>query len=406
MIQNLVTYDENGLQIPLSLQTITDAIIQEYIIIYNLPNDTDFSADTPDGQSIINLGLIVYEFYQILLKVFSACDLSIASGADLDRIITIIGNIRRKGGQFTTQNVDITVDRIVTLNGLDTNASDLNATAYTVQDSGGQQFLLLSTITLNPGTYTLSFRAKDYGQILTSPNTITSAVDIIAGVTNINNLTSQSTLGQDEEVDTDLRIRADKLAKSNAGNATDKLESAISNINEVTDVIVWENDTSTATADGIPPNCIWAVVEGGTDTNVSETIFQNLTAGVQMKGTILVDVIKRNGQSRTIKFDRPITQNLFVKFNIRRSKPNQNFALQLIREYIAKNVAYSIGQVAETSALIRISTDAINSLGGGGYVLDLFISTDGTTWTEYIETTTKQHKFTLPLNNISATIVV
>ena len=40
----------------------------------------------------------------------------------------------RKGGTFTVQNIDVTVNKTVSLQGLDANYNDINAASYTVSD--------------------------------------------------------------------------------------------------------------------------------------------------------------------------------------------------------------------------------------------------------------------------------
>lgn len=403
----LATIDANGLQVPDTILKVFEAVSKAYIRAYNLPEDTIFNPNDPDGQVINNLALICYEYYQNLLSSYNANDLDSAIGVDLDRLVSLIGGIRRKGGQFTLQDVTITVDRTITLNGLDGNYANLEGVGYTVQDNVGQKFVLISSITLNAGSHTLPFRASEYGSILTSPNTITEAIDIVAGVININNSTSQSTVGNDEEVDSALRARSRKAQSTPSLSILEGLESSIQNIDNVTDVIVYDNDTGNMDVNGTPPNTIWVIVEGGIDTDIAKQIFIKKTPGIGTRGAVSVEVSTSDNRVKNIKFDRPLLQNLYIKFNIKRFNPGQNFNINAIKEYITSSLTYSIGALAETASLVNVAINAIANTSGGGHPLSLQISNNGTTWStaDFLETTTKQHKFILAKSNIIITIL-
>lgn len=399
----LATYDGDGLKIPSNQNDIISFIASEFIRIYGLPQDKVFNSNEPDAQLIQLFSLIAFEYYQISLGIFNAFDLDSAIGSDLDRVGKLVNAfIQRKGGQFTTQNIEIVLDRTTTLNGLDpANYYNLDGVAYTVQDTSGQQFLLANSTTLNAGTHTLVFRAKTYGQILTTPNTITEPVDIVAGVVSVNNPTSQTTIGRDEETDNEFRVRLKKSHGMQGTSSVQNVFSRLSSIDNVSDVKIEENDTPfTNITNNIPANTIWAIVEGGLDLDVAKAIFDKLSAGCGTKGNVEINVPKLDGTTKVVRFDRPITQNLYIRFAIKRSKVNQNFNITNIKNHILTNAKYGIGQAVESSALIQIATEGLNLNGGGGYIVNLEVSKDNINWSEYIDTDTIQYKYVLSALNI------
>jgi hypothetical protein len=173
----------------------------------------------------------------------------------------------------------------------------------------------------------------------------------------------------------------------------------------VTDCKIYDNDASITDGNGIPPYSNWAIVDGGDSVAIANEIYKNKGWGGQ-KGSVSINITKKDGTLKQILFDRPINQNLYIQFNIKRSKPNQNFSINAIRDYIVKNITYKINQVSESSSLITTALKAIEETGGGGYPLDLFISKNNTDWFEYLETDTIQHKFTLSSLNISITVLI
>lgn len=397
-------FDKTGFKTPETVTEIEDALKNELKAIYGI-DDTAFESNTPDGQVVNIFSLIPYEFGDILIRnIYNSQFWSTAVGSQLDMQAFYKG-IKRRGGEFTIQNIEIVVDRVITLQGLDSNYNNLDATAYTVQDDTGQQFLLINTTTLNAGTHTLQFRAKEYGQIITSPNTLTTPVDVFLGVISVNNPTAQSSTGKDEETDAEFRARGYVANTLSATNSTEAMENGIKNLPNVSDCKVYDNDTNATDGNSIPAYSSWVVVDGGDNLAIANEIYKNKGWGGQ-KGGVAVNITKADGTLKEILFDRPINQNLYIKFNIKRSKPDQNFDINSIKDYIVQNVKYTINQVSETATLVLTSFNAINKLGGGGYPLELFISKNNVDWFEFLETDTSQHKFSLSAANISITILL
>lgn len=403
-MRNFITLNENGLQIPSTTTEIREVLIEKLKEIYGL-DDTPFESNAPDGQVVDIFSQIAYEFYNVLtLNIYNSQFISTAIGNQLDNHAYYRG-IKRKGGEFTIQNIEIVVDRTIALTGLDSDYDNLEATAYTVQDNAGQEFLLINSTTLNAGTHTLQFRAKDYGQVLTSPNTLTTPVDVFLGVISVNNPTSQTSVGVEEETDAELRVRCFNANNFQAINSLQSLESAVASLDNVIECKVYDNSTNGTDSQGVPPHSSWVIVDGGNNLDIANTIYKHKGWGGQ-KGLVSVDITKADGTLKTITFDRPINENLYIKFNLKRSVPNQNPNILAIKDYLVENVKYKTNEPSESARLIIAVVNAINKTGGGLFPLELFISKDGTTWTEYLETVTLQHKFALSPANISITLLI
>ena len=65
--------------------------------------------------------------------------------------------LTRNGGTFTIQNIDVTVDKTVNLEGLDSNYNNADAAAYTVSDDAGNLWYLIDSIELEAGTHSFAF---------------------------------------------------------------------------------------------------------------------------------------------------------------------------------------------------------------------------------------------------------
>jgi len=389
--------DSTGLTID-SLNDIITKFEEGYKSIYG--NDIILSSDSPDGQRINIEAQAIRDLLEVIAAIYNSFDLNKANGVDLDRLTAILG-IERQGATFTQQQIEITVDRSLTLDGLDELATDIDGTGYTVADDTGNEFILLDTANLTAGTHLLTFRAKELGSITTLPNTITNPVTVVLGVTNINNPSGVLELGKDGELDSTYRIRALLSSAIKSIGFTDGLLANILNISGVTDAKVYENFTNATDVNGIPSHSIWAIVEGGANTDIANSIYLKKNSGCGLKGSITLDIIKNNGETFTAKFDRPQSKNLWIRFDLKATKIGVTFDQSNIKQYIVDNLTFNIGEPAETSKITAIAIEAINNEGGGGVPLNIEISDDNITYVDFLDVTTVDEKWIVDLARIT-----
>ena len=363
-------------------------------------DDINIGADTPDGQLINIIAQEAIDLREVLQDVNASFDTEQAQGVILDQRVAINGIIRR-GATFTIQPINITVDRTVTLAGLDSlsDTLDIPSGVYTVKDDAGNQFVLLGTVTIAAGTHSLSFRASEIGAVQTTINTITTAVTAIAGVTDINNSAGVTTQGVDEESDAALRIRRQRSIAGSSQGYTDSLESKILSLDDVTACNVEENTTAATDANGIPPHSVWCVVENGTDADIGYAIYEKKSAGCGTYGSVSVTVTRTNGRTVVVNFDRPVLVPLYIRATI--SVPNGGLIdADYLKAQIVANISYLIGEDATSDEIVCFLKN-LNPL----YRITLAgVSTNGSTWLEYIAAASIQNKFVLDAARITLTV--
>lgn len=299
---------------PTGLQTTTQP---EYVAIFTAAMqaiygaDINLDPDSPDGQMMYIFIQTVIDTLDTLTQVYNSFDPDNAVGVVLDQRVAING-IQRQAGTFTITNVTVTVSQALTLFGLDQSTQ----TAFTVADNAGNNFQLLTTTNLaTPGAYVLAFQAQNPGAILTVPNTITVPVTIILGVTSVNNPTTYSVLGINEETDAALKIRRQKSVSLSSQGYLAGLLAALDNIALVSSAFVYENNTGTVDGDGIPGHSIWVIVGGNAaDVDVATAIYKKRNAGCGMKGSKFYVITQVDGSPFVIKWDAVQEQDLFIKF--------------------------------------------------------------------------------------------
>lgn len=375
------SFSSNGLQVSTNAELV-ESLTTSFQSIYG--SDISVSQNSPDGQMINIFAQGQTDIRELLVQIYNSFDPDNCSGRLLDERCAI-NNVFRKAGTFTTVDISITTDRTVSLQGLDENYNDINATGYTVQDNAGNQFILVNSQTLTAGTQSVLFRAQQLGQVEVLPDTITTPVTIVLGVTSVNNPAAALTVGSNEETDTQLKIRRRQSVALGSSGYLNGLLAYVLQLDGVTDAALYENYTNQTDSNGTPPHCIWLVVEGGSSADIANALYIKKSYGCDMRGNITYTITTPSNQQFIAKWDEPTTQNLYMKFNIQPLKSGITFDESAIQQYILSNTSFMIGSYADTASLTAIAQAAIDANGGDGVALNVLISEDESDWVEYVQ---------------------
>jgi len=391
------TFDSTGL----TTKTRTEIIAEleaGYKLIYG--NDINIDPNSPDGQVINIQAQTAVDLREVLDLINSGFDPDQALGVVLDQRVAL-NRITRNGGTFTTGPVSITTDRALNLIGLDTQSAEINPTVenlYTVKDDAGTEFYLVDSYSfVAAGTESLTFRAADIGKVETELNTITTPVTVIAGVAGINNPAASTTIGVNEESDADLKIRRKASTAIASTGYLDSIEAALLNVDTVVTAMVFENITDTTDSNGIPPHSIWCIIEGGADADIAEVIYAKKSSGSGMKGSEVVNVDRPSGGTFQAKFDRPIDQDLYIKFVL--AFPGGILDNDEIKRLIVSNVIWGVGGDAVGSQV----TAYVQGLNEGYQVSSMEVSDDDSVWVEVVSPTSPVYRFVNDVARITIT---
>lgn len=392
-------FDRTGLTVKTRTE-IVDDLNTSFQEIYGA--DINIDQNSPDGQIIGIMAQVATDLRELLVQINAGFDPDQAVGRVLDQRVAI-NNITRQGGTYTIVPIDITVDRTVSLTGLDGDFNDPDGTGYTIQDNAGNQFILIDSTTITAGTETKNFRAKEVGLVETTVGTIQTPVTIVIGVTSVNNASGALQNGQDEETDAQLRIRRQRSTALSSNGFLDGILGSLLNIEGVTDAKAYENVTASADADGIPAHGIWCIVEGGANSDIADVIYNKKSYGANMKGDVEVDISTPSGGVFTAKFDRPTPEELYIRFDVQPTSATAVFDTDAIKDYMVANLSYNIGSFSETSSLTALALEAIRNTGGGGVPVNMEVSDDDATWVDFLETSTKDAQFVVDATRITIT---
>jgi uncharacterized phage protein gp47/JayE len=152
------------------------------------------------------------------------------------------------------------------------------------------------------------------GPIYAPIGTLTEIVSNVDGLDSIYNYATGIT-GRVVESDTELRVNLSTRQRQSSSS-----EAAIKNFieKEVEGVEYCEvySNREMIPVNGRPPKCYEAVVVGGADTDIAQTILDKGPGGIQAFGNITMTLIDGAGHEQIVGFSRPLNQYIWFKIGI------------------------------------------------------------------------------------------
>ena len=325
--------------------------------------DAVFDSDSPDGQLVGIFAQAIRDLEELGLQIYSSFDPDQAVGISLDNRVLYNG-LRRKGGTYTIIPVTVVCGNIPTkIYGLD-EVPIGDERLFTVMDNIGNEFYLISTRNLNANeSISLSFRAKELGAVNASPNSITRQRNINMNIKSVSNPNKAFVIGEEQETDEELRIRRAKAVGYGLMGSVEVLQNALRQLENVTDVAVFENNTdedinTPVTGNNFPAHSVWIIVEGGDPEKIAACIFLRLNAGCGMRVTtdginkgyaIAVETVEGNVQQ--IYYCEPLYEPLLLRIT---ATPKNNRAYLnpvAFKDNLVKNTSFSIYSPASTTEI-------------------------------------------------------
>lgn len=214
----------------------------------------------------------------------------------------------------------------------------------------------------------IDFFCDDYGPIDPGIGTVTQIVTQLAGWNRCNNNVA-AVVGRDNETDTELRQRYGRSVYRKGAALIEAIAAKIyEDVDGVTAAMTFENDTDEIDADGRPPHSIEVVVQGGNETAIANTIWQNKAPGIQTFGATSVDVYDSQGVKHTIKFNRPIAKKIWIKVQIVKNEDEDfpgDTTSQAQQAIYSEGLTYTVGKDV---ILQRFAVNIYKNTIGIGYV--------------------------------------
>ena len=168
---------------------------------------------------------------------------------------------------------------------------------------------------INKSSNISSVQAVNTGPVAQEANTITQIQTPVLGWDSVTNPLA-ATLGSNEETDTELRERFRESKYLRASNILESLYSSLISLSNVQEVQIYENDTDSTDANGIPAHSFMPIVLGGVDSDVAGTIWKRKPMSILSYGNTNYTIYDSQGFSHSIGFERPVPVPTYISMNI------------------------------------------------------------------------------------------
>lgn len=348
------------------------------IFVNSLGAELNLDDATPQGVLIDDLTQAKQLSNSLLLYIFNQLNPETAEGIFQDALAKLYF-IERKAATRSIVNCVCTGLAGTVLNGVDSGNPAL------AQSSNGDVFECVTGGTIPAGgSITLAFRSQETGEIPVTQNTVNKIYQTVIGWDSVNNAAT-GTVGSEQETRAEFAKRIIDSLAVNATGSLSALQSAIANLDGVTDYKLWENVTdSSVTTRGVTlsPHSIWICVNSAVGSDeMAEVIYKNKSGGSDTNGSQLCSYIDPDTNvAYAYYYDNPIDQDIYVKVTTV-SEPSDEVK-DAIKEAVVDNFQGKSGEdrisIGDSILASRFVADIVKLTG----VVKVEISTDGATWAD------------------------
>ncbi|HBT5763147.1 TPA: baseplate J/gp47 family protein [Klebsiella pneumoniae] len=295
------TVTAEGISAP-DYQTVLDTITGYFQQIYG--SDAYLEPDSKDGQMVALVALAIHDANNTAISVYRSFSPATALGDALTSNVKINGITRRAA---TNSTVDLLL----------TGTVGTTITNGSVRDTNSVVWNLPATVVIgSDGTVVATATCVNSGAVAAVAGSVNGINTPTRGWASVTNPLA-ATVGVAAETDAELRIRQSQSVALASLTPFDAVDGAIANVEGVTRHKLFENDTETTDANGLPAHSISAIVEGGDATSIANTIRSVKGQGVSTYGTTAVIVTDKYGNPYTIRFSRPIDVPVYVSITLK-----------------------------------------------------------------------------------------
>ncbi|HDG7714169.1 TPA: baseplate J/gp47 family protein [Klebsiella quasipneumoniae] len=294
------TVTAEGISAP-DYQTVLDTITGYFQQIYG--SDAYLDPDSKDGQMVALVALAIHDANNTAISVYRSFSPATALGDALTSNVKINGITRRAA---TNSTVDLLL----------TGTVGTTITNGSVRDTNSVIWNLPATVVIGTdGTVVATATCTNSGAVAAVAGSVNGINTPTRGWASVTNPLA-ATVGIAAETDAELRVRQSQSVALASLTPFDAVDGAIANVEGVTRHKLFENDTETTDANGLPAHSISAIVEGGDATEIANTIRSTKGQGVSTYGTTAVIVTDKYGNPYTIRFSRPVDVPIYVSITI------------------------------------------------------------------------------------------
>lgn len=220
---------------------------------------------------------------------------------------------------------------------------------------------LCSYVTIVSVTSNIFFESADYGKVNLANGTITKIVSIIDGFDSVTNLVTP-TLGRLTQTDSEARSSYINRLANRARGTVDSIVSVLySDVDGVTYAKGYQNDTDDTDSAGRPPHSLEIVVQGGSDNDIADVIWNNKAAGIRAYGSYYAYATDASGNRQYVEFTRVKDMYLLLSITITSEGGLDDDYVERIQALLSKE-SLDAGQNVRLQKFIRPIMDSVSGV--------------------------------------------
>jgi len=243
----------------------------------------------------VNVSIInqIAEVWELAQGVYASQYPDSSNGWNLDQVCALTGT-RRSDDSKTTVTGRVTLQPLKNL--------PAGSVAH-LTSQPNTRFVTLAEVPANPagGTFDAVFEAEEAGAIVVAVGQLSEIAEPVDGWTAVTNLVAGDTGTQSEE-DDELRLKREDELEAQGSTNVDSIRATLRRVENVVDAVVTENDKDYVVG-GLEPHSIYCIVQGGSDSDIAQAIFDSKAAGIKTNGSESEDVLDSKGYVHTMHWD-------------------------------------------------------------------------------------------------------
>jgi len=161
----------------------------------------------------------------------------------------------------------------------------------------------------------ISLIAQNTGPVAAPSGSLTVIETLVAGLDSFTN-ELDATVGTNSETDAELKLRRSQQLRTSAASTVEAIKSNLLDLDDVTSVIVLQNNTDVTDARGVPPHFIEVILLGGTDDDIKAALFDSVAAGIGYFGNVSTNLTDSQGFTQTVKYSRPSEVPIYLEVDL------------------------------------------------------------------------------------------
>lgn len=247
----------------------------------------------------------------------------------------------------------------------------------------------------------IRFTCEEYGAIDPELNTVKTINTNYDGWYSVSN-ESSAYVGRSTETVTEVRQRYASAVYKNSVGMKESIQAALLELQDVESVTIYENRTD-ETVDGLKPHSFQAIVFGGDDEEIAQTLLNVAPLGIDTNGEIKVEITDSEGSVENIYFSRPKEVPIYVKCIIK--EYNEEVLPGDAIDKITAVIVAQIGKLSMGKDVIyqRLIGPIYTGVDGISYV-ELSVSQDGETYKQENIAVARDEIATVQADNITVSL--